>query len=327
MQAAETPVETVAGLRHTLTVFSDGGRTRTVIRVQLDDECRNGREHFSLTADIDEKRGNNRWVESGGGCCHDHILKLKPDLKPFADLHLSDQDGAPIHPFGNAFYWFAGFNGGLGQQYHGGSGSSGKPAEECRRIFCDHLRISSDECAAIVGQMPRTEQELQAVCEDVGLPTRWKSEAEAAIAQLEKWTGKKFKSAATRPTWQPLTPEARQLIAERRASGYYSPEQVAKRDAEKRAAAKAARIAELHADHAKAIGKLEKELAVALQLEEHFSEKTNAIYYTHTNTLSFNWSTLDRLVTRGEFDAFVARADMAKLPQGIKFEFNDKPRR
>jgi len=325
MQATETPVETVAELHRTFTIFYDGGKSRTDIEIRLNDECRNGHEVFSLTAEILEKDKRNRWFGAGGGCCHEHILKLQPDLKPFAELHLSDQDGVPMHAFSNAFYWFAGFNGGLGQQCHGGSGSSGKPAEDCRRIFCEHLRITAGECAAIVGQMPRNEQELQAICEDMSLPARWKSEAEAAITTLEQWTGKKFKSAA-RKTWEPLAPEVRQLIAERRASGYYSPEQVARRDAEKRAAAKAARIAALHADHVKAVGKLENELAVELHLAECFDAEPNAIYYTHTNTLSFNWSTTDRLVTREEFNAFVARAAMSKLPHDIKFEFNEKPR-
>lgn len=320
--------QTTNDLRHGFTVFStEGGRQiKTHIKIRLDDECRNGHETFSLTADIWRELGNNRWAECGGGCCHEHIIALRPDLKPFADLHLADQDGVPMHAFGNAFYWFAGFNGGLGKEYHGGNGSPGKSPEDCRRIFAGHIRATEAEVAAIVSALPRTEQELQAVLEDMGFPAKWKAQAQAAIRQLEEWTGKQFVSAATRKGFEPLTAEVRQIIADRRASGYYSPEQVAAREAEKAAARKAKRLADIRADHAREVAKAEAELKVKLYLAERFDGKVNAIYYTHSNTLTFNWSTLDKLMTREEFSAFVAAADLSALPQDIKFEFRDKPK-
>lgn len=319
----QTTIETTSSLIKTFAVFS--GRERTIITIQLGDECRNGHEDFSLTADIDEKAENGRWVEAGGGCCHEHILKLRPELKPFADLHLCTFEGIPTHAMANGFYWFAGFNDCL-EEYHGGSGSYGKNKEECRRIFCEHFRISAEECDSIVAQSPRTQAELQAIIEDMSLPARWKQEADAAIAKLEEWTGKKFVSQATRKTFEPLTAEFRQVIAERKASGYYSPEQVAKRDAEKREAQKQALIQSLIDDCEKGKAKLDRELSVQLCLARTFGAKVNAIYYTHSNTLTFNWSTLEKLMTREEFNRFVAGVDLSKLPQDIKFEFQEKPR-
>lgn len=310
-------------LRHSFTIIK--GNEKTVIKISLDDTCRNGHEDFSLTADIYGKRGDGQWQDVGGGCCHDHILALRPDLKPFADLHLSDVAGVPMHAFANAFYWFAGFNGGLGQEYHGGSGSCGKSAEDCRRIFSEHIRAGALEVDGIVSDCPRTEQELQAVLEDMGFPAHWKAQADAAIAQLEKWTGAKFESEATRKGFEPLTAEVRQQIQERRASGYYEPEQVAKRDAANAEKRKATRLADIRADFDRQSAKAGAKLMVKLYVAERF-ERLNCIYYTHTNELSFNWSSSEKLVTKAEFDAFVAAADLSKLPQDIKFEFRDKPK-
>lgn len=320
-----TTPETTNDLRHSFTITK--GKERTSIKIRLNDECRNGHEDFSITADIDEMDGRGRWRESGGGCCHEHILSLRPDFAPFVALHLSDWQGAPMHCGANAFYWFAGFNGGLGQEYHGGSGPSGKKAEDCRAIFKNHVRASEEQMAEIVRQMPRSAQELQAILEDLNFPQQWQEEADRATAQLEIWTGKKFESKATRSQFTPLSSEARAIIEERRASGYYTPEQVAARDEQKRAARKAKRISELRADYEKNAKKLADELTVQLALVEFFPEKVNAIFYTHTRTVAFNWSNLDRLHTREEFDAFAASEHAKTLPDGVKLEWQEKPKR
>ena len=320
-----------AGLKHSVTRFSDGNKTRTVIKCQLADDCRNGHEHFSLTADIDEKDNRGRWCESGGGCCHEHILKIAPEFAPFAPLHLSDQDGVPMHAFANAWYWFQGafpeaadHSKSLGA-CHGGTGSGAKSPADCRRIFCEHLRITDTEAGQIAALAPRTETELQIILEDMGLPARWKADAEAAITQLEQWTGRKFVSGAYRKSWEPVKPELRELAAQRRASGYYSPEQVAARDAAAAERRKSKRLAEIRENFEKKSDNARRELAVDLYVAERFGH-LNCIYYTHTNTLSFNWTTTEKLVTREEFSAFVAAADLSKLPQDIKFEFKDKPK-
>lgn len=331
MTTTDTTTEPTNALKHTRTLFSNGNKTRTVIKCQLADDCRNGHEHFSLTAVIWENRGNNHWVDVGGGCCHEHILALAPEFSPFAALHLSDQDGVPMHAFANAWYWFQGafpeaadHSHNLGP-CHGGTGSDAKSPPECHRIFCEHLRITDTEAGQIAALAPRTETELQIILEDMGLPARWKAEAGAAIAKLEQWTGRKFKSAATRKTWEPVKPELRKLATQRRASGYYSPEQVAARDAAAAEARKAKRLTEIQSEFERDNEKARRELAVKLYVAERF-ERLNCIYYTHTNELSFNWIRSEKLVTRDEFNAFVAGADLSKLPQGIKFEFKDKPK-
>ena len=310
-------------LRHSFTIVK--GNQRTKIKIRLNDECKNGHEDFSITADVDEKNDRGMWREYMGGCCHEHILSLRPDLAPFVALHLSDCTGYPMHGMENAFYWFAGFNN-VGEKYHGGSGSDGKSPEKCREIFTEHIRATPEQVAAIVEANPRTKEELQATLEDMGFPAQWKREAQSAIAQLEAWTGKTFVSQATRGGYKPLTDEVRAVIKERRESGYYSPEQTAARDEAARIARKEKRIAAVKMEHESALAKLNNKTAVALLLAEYFDGDSNVIYYDHTGELSFNWSTCNRLHTREEFDAFSLWA-ADKLPAGLACKWNDAPKR
>lgn len=315
-------------LCHSFTVFSPNQREKTVIKIRLNDECRNGHEDFSLTADIYEKAGTEVWRDSGGGCCHEHILKLRPDLKPLADLHLSTCKGIPMHAAANAFYWFAGWRGGLRTDCHGASGRDGKTPEKCREILADHLRASEAEMAALEACGAQTQKELQAVIEDLKMPERWQKEADAAIATLEAWTGAKFESQATRETWTPLSAEDRALIAERKASGYYLPENVAKRAQEAAQKRLDARIAEIEKEHAAKLDSLRDDRLVKLWLARVAGGgHINAIYYRHTNQIAFNWSNCERLVPKGEFDAIVASADLTQLPEGITFQWQAAPKR
>jgi hypothetical protein len=134
---------------------------RTKVKAQLADDCKNGIAHFSLTCDIYEKNKRGQWEDVGGGCAHEHILKAfkdspdLPHLAQLARLHLSDQNGVPMHGPENAFYWFAGmFADGLGEQYHGGSGRDGKSKEDCARIFAEHIRATPEQFAEIVKLCP-----------------------------------------------------------------------------------------------------------------------------------------------------------------------------
>ncbi len=318
-----TPPAPVAALRHTITKLS--AKEKTVIHIRLDDECRNGHEDFSVTADIYEKRGAN-WYDVGGGCCHEHILDLCPELKQFTDLHLCDSHGAPMHAAANAFYWFAGWLGGLRQEYHGGSGSIGKPAEDCRRILQGHIRATDAEMETLRTCGANNEKEIQAVIEDLKLPERWQAEANAAIARLERLTGQEFQSQATRRQFDPLTPEERAMIAERRASGYYEPAAVAARAEAKAKAQKEKARAEALKDANQARDKIARKLQVKLwEIENSGPRGLNVIYYDHTNTITANWSNLERLIPRDEWEKLVAAADLSKLPEGVKFAWQPRP--
>lgn len=104
----------------------------------------NARPHFSVTGELHAaltmrgERIKGKWL--AGGCIHDEISEAFPQLQPVIDLHLADDTGEPTHGEANGWYWLAGACGGLGERYHGGSGSDGKSPETCERIFADHIR-------------------------------------------------------------------------------------------------------------------------------------------------------------------------------------------
>jgi len=294
---------------------------KTVTTISLDDDCRNGRESWSVTAWITED-GH----EAGGGCCHEHILELRPELAEFVALHLCDFTGVPTHGMANGFYWFAGWKGGLGEKYHAGSGSDGKTPEQCREIFRENFRATPEEMAVFDTCGAMTAEELQAVGEDLGIPARWRKESEASIARLEALTGQNFESKASKPGFEPLKPEVRALIAERKASGYYLPETVAERLRVNLEAKKAKALAELEEGHAKDLQKLRNSHLAERWIVEQFGERfgSNLIWYNHTNELACNWCNSERNWTEAEFAELEAKADKTKLPVGVKFVWKKK---
>ena len=297
------------------------GKEKTVIEVSLDD-CKNGHEYFSITATVYVNR-----KDVMGGCCHDHILALRPDLAPFVALHLSDYTGAPMFAAANAFYWFSGWMGGLGQKHHAGTGSSAKTVEECGKIFKEHVRATDAEMSVLGTCGAMEESELQMFIEDLGIPARWKTEADAAIAKLEEWTGAKFETASTRKQFTQLTAEKREELKAKRASGYWEPAVVAERKAKVVEEQKRKAIAEVLENKKKATDKLERNRKVKLwEIEKFGPSGANLIYYDHTCEIAVNWSNLDRLMTKTEFDAMVESADLSVLPSGVKFTWQEKPR-
>lgn len=314
-------------LRHSITVLSKGGTEKTVIKISLDDDCGNGHESFSLTADIYENTPRG-WRDIGGGCCHEHILKLRPALSPFAALHLSDQSGVPMYAVENGFYWFQGmyphaFTG----QTHAGTGSDSKSPQECTRILKEHLRATDEQISAIVAAYPRSKVEFQLALEQLGFPAQWEAEARAAIAMLEQWTGATFESRATRAGWAPLTAEQKADTEHKRVTGYYTPEAVAARDAAKRAAVKAAKLVEIDKELAQTIGKATDKAKVERFLVVHDCKK-NAIFYDHTNNVTVNWTSTEALYTAEDFSVLetLAKVHKDELPEGITFTFQAHPK-
>lgn len=290
-----------ASIKHQITVIKP--TEKAVIRIQLADDCRNGHEHFSITADIYDKTPRG-WRESGGGCCHEHILKLRPALAPFVVLHLSDQDGIPVHAIANGIYWINGAAA-VPTKY----GPDQTPAE-CARIAADHLRATPEEIATMVATV-RTEAELSEWLETHGFRARWKAEAQAAIRQLEAWTGQTFESAATRPTWQPLTAEEREAAATLAAI----PPEV--RDAQKAAAMREARKTAILERHTKETTDANNERDLALALLDVPEElANNVILYDHTATITANWKDFGRKWTGYEWAAWVVGCGLS----GFKFE-------
>jgi hypothetical protein len=79
--------------------WQEKGRSyRITAELRFDDDCKNGHETFSITADI---REDNR--EYMGGCCHEEIEKRFPEFAPLIEWHLCSTDG-PMHYPANALY-------------------------------------------------------------------------------------------------------------------------------------------------------------------------------------------------------------------------------
>lgn len=276
------------------------GKIRVDVKVRLSDDCKNGFNEFAITGTIYERQPNGRWIITGGGCCHEEILRFFPKLKPFVNLHLSDAKGAPMYPDANGFYHLQ---------------NSGKD------VVMRHLRISEEE----FDQIATTASDqlcLKYLLYNMGVVARWEQEAKAAIATLETMTGMKFKDDSRRYQLAPLLPEEAELIESRMSAGHYEPHAIECRRVQAAEDKRRKQIQDLQAEAAKQIKKINAAITVKVYLLESGMSIDNFIYYDHINTGEFNWrdgySTREK-VTKEELDAFLARVDYSKLPEGIKF--------
>lgn len=136
----------------------------------------NSQPHFSATCD--EFMGGRH---DTGGCQHERVLRLWPELADVVALHLSDLDGAPMHAEANGFYWLTGIVGGMGDKYHPGNGTPAHSATDCIRILSEHARIPQAHVVTLAGR----------------INTVYKAEGiTAARALFKKWTD------AQRPRWK-----------------------------------------------------------------------------------------------------------------------------
>lgn len=74
--------------------YGKGARLRVEIR--HDDECRNGHNSFAIVGDIRGPKGE----DIAGGCLHEDIAQVFPELAHLIKWHLSSTDG-PMHYIGN----------------------------------------------------------------------------------------------------------------------------------------------------------------------------------------------------------------------------------
>lgn len=69
------------------------------VKIRFDDQCDNKHNSFAITGDIVNKRG----VFIAGGCLHDDIGEVFPELSHLIKWHLSSTDG-PMHYLENTLY-------------------------------------------------------------------------------------------------------------------------------------------------------------------------------------------------------------------------------
>lgn len=69
----------------------------------FDDECGNGHNTFSITADVVTPASKRKGDIEAGGCLHKDIERVFPELAPLIKWHLCSTDG-PMHGIANAIY-------------------------------------------------------------------------------------------------------------------------------------------------------------------------------------------------------------------------------
>lgn len=80
-----------------------GTNGRMQVEVRFDDECGNGKQSFAITATIRTDESRRRRDIQAGGCLHEDIAKVFPELAHLCKWHLMDADG-PMCYIANTTY-------------------------------------------------------------------------------------------------------------------------------------------------------------------------------------------------------------------------------
>lgn len=292
-------------LRYTINTFDADGNTM-VIKIQLNDECKNGHQDFAITADVWEKgkpKIDKYYIM--GGCCHEEILKARPDLKIFVDLHLCDYKGIPTHAVANGYY-----------HLHEGFNSTKPDTKQFKIEFCEYYRVTPDQFAILSTSQNEIQYALH--LQNLGILEQWENQANEAIAILEEWTEFKFMVDSKRTQFNAPTPEQIKEEEEKQANGYYSLE---------------AQMIRTNESINKLLKEIEKEKNTKLsQIKTEYDLKKqvlriggtkalgNCIYYTHTKTLAFNWKEYDQISE----ELINKLKSELQLPEGVTFENKKK---
>lgn len=303
-----------------------GKKADIIVKIRLDDQCKNGHQDFAITADLYKagRRGDKNYL--AGGCCHEEILKHFPEFKIFVNLHLADAKGIPMYAVENGFYHLReGFN-------------KTKPTDDnFKAEFCEYYRMTPQQFDAI--NLSEHNLAYAINLKELGILTQWNEEAAEAIKILETLTGDEFVNDSERSQYNEPKAEEIQNYHQQREAGYYSIENIRKRADEKRAADKAAKIQAIKDDCAKATAKHQEERDVKLWLISHIEKLNkkamnrkkgfnldfnfkNFIYCNHTKTLNFDWLDYETKMGKDNFRLFcdsLKESDFNRLPQDIKF--------
>lgn len=287
----------------------NNNKVNCIIKIRLDDECKNGHADFAITADfweVGKTRTDGNWRMSG--CCHEEILQVKPSLRPFILLHLNDFKGAPMYAVGNGWYHA------VKAEYH----NENAGPEALANYFNIDIKAAEVLCKA------EDKTHFHFLIEEMGLPSIWQAQANKAIKVLEEWTGQKFDGSIYQKShFSPLDAEVKAELLAKLKSGYYDAEKVEQRKAEKQRADFAAKIAAIKADAQKEVDKIRREEAIKLAMCELFPDiKSNFIYYNHSNEIGFEFSSMGAKYSPE--DRARALSVLEKIAPGIKEHINRK---
>ena len=284
-------------LTHTINV--NNKKVNCIVKIRLNDECKNGHQDFSITGTFWEigKFRNDRNM-TNAGCCHDEILAHFPELKIFVDLHLSDCKGRPMYAVENGRYHFNNTSFEVGR---------------------DYLRLT-DKQAKKLYAFAHDKDYFAYLLENMGILQIWENEANEAIKMLEKLTGNKFVNDSTRYQYEPLSEEKKNEIRLKYANGFYSPESVELRKSEEANRELQKKIDEVNNYADAKIKDLNNERFVKLELLNKGFSLDNFIYYNHNNTGIFNWLDYKPKISKSELENIVNSLDFSTLPKDIQFK-------
>lgn len=90
-------------ISHARQIAGYGSGAEMRVELQFDDQCKNGHNTFSITAEVTTPASKRRRDIEAGGCMHEEIARVFPELAPLIQWHLTSTDG-PVHYIANTVY-------------------------------------------------------------------------------------------------------------------------------------------------------------------------------------------------------------------------------
>lgn len=289
------------------TTRTDKNGTYYIIKIRLNDECKNGHQDFSITATYWEKGVKRTDRNASGGACGDKVAKSFPEFDIFNRLHLCDYLGTPMHAIDNGFYFLQ-------------SGFSNTPIDNpnFKTEFCKHYRVTPEQFDVLNASKNKFQFAIHLM--ELEIPKQWKKEADEAIKLLEELTGDEFVVDSPKTLLNPPSEEQINEEKQRIESGYYSAEN------EKIRANKAVDefIKKLDTELIEKIKKETREIEIKKEIfliggKDLYS---NVIYYNHTNSLGFNWKGYGKQYTIEQCNKFYNQLNKKFKLDGFKIGNN-----
>ena len=237
-------METTNSIKHVIDV--NNKKHNYKIDIRLNDECRNGHEDFSLTANFwlpNKPRIDSYFTVAG--CCHEEILKVRPDLKIFSQLHLCDFRGYKMAYVENAFYH-------LKNEYN---------SQMTKKRYMENYFVSEEQYQELLKAEDVNEfgYLFLVIFENHKI---WEGLAIQGIKYLEELSGKKFESKATRLY------DISKFLCLSYPKGYFFDEAVKERRLKAHLLKKHEAINKLKKEAEQKIEEIENELSIKKQLME-----------------------------------------------------------
>jgi hypothetical protein len=166
--------------------YENGQKHRIKVVAELVHRDGNSNAYFSITGEVERQAKNNRWMPFLSGCIHQEILEHFPKLQLLVDIHLSDEDGVPMHAYSNASYW---------------AGHCKIQPEKNSEVLAKHLRVTKDQANEMTtyinhhyrefDKITTPDQAWENTCKDFDLPNYWFEQARLAKALLNEMENSK----------------------------------------------------------------------------------------------------------------------------------------